>query len=180
MLGADLPVKPLARVQHFWRCKAAVEPLPLTKDESGAFLRPEGDGFVGGCPSWQVEPGFIWDRPGEGWDRGFFADYFEATVWPLVAAMVPRFETLRLERTWGGHYAQNTLDGNMIIGRFSDRFENALTACGFSGHGIMHAPAVGRALTELVLDGRYQTIDLTRMAFRRVLDDEPYPEIGII
>ena len=175
MLGADLPVEPLCRVQHFWLCGADIEPLPLVKDESGLFLRPEGNGFVGGRPSWDVRPGFVWD-----YDRGFFADYFEEIVWPLLAVRVPAFESIRLQSTWGGHYAQNRFDGNMIIGRFAPGLENVLTACGFSGHGLMHAPAVGRALCELLLDGRFVTLDLTRFGFQRVLDETPYPEVGII
>lgn len=174
MTGAKLPVVPMCRVQHFWRCAHEVEPLPLIKDDSGAFLRPEGGGFVGGRPSWEVEPGFIWDV-----DRGYFATYFEDTVWPLVANMVPKFETIKLERTWAGHYAQNLFDGNMIIGRYSKGHDNLLTACGFSGHGIMHAPAVGRALSELALYGEYRTLDLSRMEYDRVLQDTPYAEIGI-
>ena len=174
MTGAKLPVKPMCRVQHFWRCAHEIEPLPLVKDESGAFFRPEGDGFVGGRPSWEIEPGFIWEI-----DRGYFANYFEDTVWELIANMVPKFETIKLERTWGGHYAQNLFDGNMIIGRYSEGLENLLTACGFSGHGIMHAPAVARALAELILDGDFQTLDLSRMGFQRVLDDAPYGEVGI-
>ncbi len=174
MTGAMLPVVPMCRVQHFWRCAHEVEPLPLIKDGSGAFLRPEGGGFVGGRPSWEVEPGFIWDV-----DRGYFATYFEDTVWPLIANMVPKFETIKLERTWAGHYAQNLFDGNMIIGRYSKGHDNLLTACGFSGHGIMHAPAVGRALSELALNGEYRTLDLARLAFDRVIQERPYPETGI-
>ena len=174
MTGAELPVKPMCRVQHFWRCVHEIESMPLVKDESGAFFRPEGKGFVGGCPSWDIDPGFIWDI-----DRGYFANYFEDTVWQLLANMVPKFETIKLERSWGGHYAQNLFDGNMIIGRYSDGLENLYPACGFSGHGIMHAPAVGRALAELALDGGYQTLDLSRMGFQRVLDNAPYAEAGI-
>jgi glycine/D-amino acid oxidase-like deaminating enzyme len=174
MTGAELPVKPMCRVQHFWRCAHELEPMPLVKDESGAFFRPEGDGFVGGCPSWEIAPGFVWDV-----DRGYFANYFENTVWQLIAKMVPKFETIKLERSWGGHYGQNLFDGNMIIGRYSPGLENLHTACGFSGHGIMHAPAVGRALGELALDGGFQTLDLSPMGFQRVLDDAPYEETGI-
>ena len=174
MTGAEFPVKPMCRVQHFWRCAHEIEPLPLIKDESGVFMRPEGEGFVGGCPSWEIEPGYIWDI-----DRGYFANYFEDTVWALIANVVPKFETIKLERSWGGHYAQNMFDGNMIIGRYSDDHENLFTACGFSGHGIMHAPAVGRALAELALDGDFQTLDLSRMGFLRVRDNAPYAEAGI-
>jgi glycine/D-amino acid oxidase-like deaminating enzyme len=174
MTGAKLPVVPMCRVQHFWRCSQEIEPLPLIKDDSGAFFRPEGDGFAGGRPSWEVQPGFTWDI-----DRGYFANYFEDTVWELLANMVPKFQTIKLERSWAGHYAQNLFDGNMIIGTYSKGHDNLLTACGFSGHGIMHAPAVGRALSELVIDGEFQTLDLSRMGFARVLDDKPYNETGI-
>ncbi len=174
MTGGKLPVVPMCRVQHFWKCAHALEPLPLIKDESGLFFRPEGDGFAGGRPTFDIEPGFVADI-----DRGFFANYFEETVWPMVAAIVPKFETIKLQRSWAGHYAQNTLDGNMIIGRYSPGHDNIITACGFSGHGIMHAPAVGRALAELVLTGRTQTLDLHRLGFDRVLRNEPLAESGI-
>lgn len=174
MTGAVLPVVPMCRVQHFWKCAHELEPLPLVKDESGMFFRPEGDGFAGGRPSFEIEPGFVDDIY-----SGYFANYFEDTVWPMMAALVPKFEQLRLERSWAGHYAQNKLDGNMIIGRYSPNHDNIITACGFSGHGIMHAPAVGRALSEIALTGGYQTLDLSRMEIGRVHRNEPLPEIGI-
>lgn len=174
MTGATLPVVPMCRVQHFWKCAQETEPLPLVKDEHGLFFRPEGAGFAGGRPSFEIEPGFVEDIY-----RGYFANYFEDTVWPMLAALVPKFEGLRLERSWFGHYAQNLLDGNMIIGPYSPGHDNLITACGFSGHGIMHAPAVGQALAERVLHGSYQTIDLTRLEYDRVRRNEPYAEVGI-
>ncbi len=174
MTGGNLPVKPMCRVQHFWKCAHEIEPLPLVKDESGMFFRPEGDGFAGGRPSFDIEPGFVDDIY-----SGFFANYFEDTIWPMMAALVPKFEELKLQRSWFGHYAQNMLDGNMIIGKYSPNHDNIITACGFSGHGIMHAPAVGRALSELALTGEYQSIDLTRMEIARVHNNSPLPEIGI-
>lgn len=174
LIGTSLPIVPMCRVQHYWLCDQPIEPLPLVKDETGMFFRPEGEGFAGGCPSRDVEPGWIWDV-----DRGFFANYFEETVWPLIATRLPKFERIKLQSTWGGHYAQNTLDGNMIIGPFSSDYGNIVTASGFSGHGIMHAPAVGRALAELILDGSYQSIDLSRLGYGRVRENRPYPEIGI-
>ena len=175
MVGVELPVVPMCRVQHYWLCDAEIEPLPLIKDESGVFFRAEGEGWAGGRPSFDIAPGFVWDV-----DRGFFANYFEETVWPLIANRVPKFESIKLQSTWGGHYAQNTFDGNMIIGQVTDAAPNFLVACGFSGHGIMHAPAVGRALAELVLDGGYRTIDVARMEFGRVVENAPYPELGIV
>ena len=174
MTGAELPVVPMCRVQHFWKCAHGLEPMPLVKDESGMFFRPEGDGFAGGRPTFDIGPGFVEDIY-----SGFFANYFEDTIWPMMAALVPKFEDLKLQRSWAGHYAQNTFDGNMIIGKYSAAHDNIITACGFSGHGIMHAPAVGRALSELALTGTYQTLDLSRLDIARVHNNTPLPEVGI-
>lgn len=174
MAGCDVPVAPMARAAYFWRCAEPVEDLPLIKDDHKLFIRAEGDGFIGGAPTFEINPGFNWD-----FDRGYFADYFETIVWPLLAKRVPKFEQIKLERTWGGHYSENLFDANMIIGRISKTIENLYMAAGFSGHGIMHAPAVGRALSELIVSGRFESIDLARLGMQRVWDDAPYPEIGI-
>jgi len=179
MVGVPLPVKPYCRLQHFWRCAAQFEPLPLIKDESGLFFRPEGEGFVGGRPSWEIEAGFNFALD-DGQLKGYFKGYFERVVWPLLARRVPKFDALRCERTWVGHYAQNMLDGNMILGSCRGGATNLYLACGVSGHGVMHAPAVGLALSELILKGRYSTMDLERMSYQRVLDNKPYPEKGIV
>jgi glycine/D-amino acid oxidase-like deaminating enzyme len=169
----------LCRLQHYWLCQVEIEPLPLIKDESGLFFRPEGPGFVGGRPSWEISSGFNFGA-GDGRFEGYFEGYFERVVWPLLVKRVPKFDGLRCERTWAGHYAQNMLDGNMILGPWIGGAANFYVACGFSGHGIMHAPAVGLALSELILDGHYSTLDLSRMSYQRVLDDRPYKEKGII
>ena len=179
MIGMPLPVKPYCRLQHYWLCQAEIEPLPLVKDESGLFFRPEGPGFVGGRPSWEIEPGFTFMAK-DGRINAYFDTYFERVVWPLMVQRVPKFDAVRCEQTWAGHYAQNMLDGNMILGPWPGGAENFYVACGFSGHGIMHAPAVGLALSELILDGRYTTMDLSRMSYQRVLDEKPYRERGII
>ena len=174
MTKAALPVVPMCRVQHYWKCAHKLEALPLVKDESGLFFRPEGDGFAGGRPSFEIEPGFVDDIY-----SGYFSNYFEESVWPILASLVPDFEDIKLQKSWAGHYAQNLLDGNLIIGQYSPGHSNLLTASGFSGHGIMHAPAVGRALCELVIYGKYQTIDLSRFGIERVFKNLPLAESGI-
>lgn len=179
MAGMRLPVQPYCRLQHYWLCKSEIEPLPLVKDESGLFFRPEGAGFVGGRPSWEIEAGFTFAGDG-GHFAGYFDGYFERVVWPLLVQRLPKFDAVRCRRTWAGHYAQNMMDGNMILGPWVGGAANFYVACGFSGHGVMHAPAVGLALSELMLNGRYATLDLTRLSYQRVLDDKPYREKGIV
>ena len=46
----------------------------------------------------------------------------------------------------------------MILGNGPGHPDNFFVACGFSGHGLMHAPAVARALSELIALGRYETL----------------------
>jgi glycine/D-amino acid oxidase-like deaminating enzyme len=58
--------------------------------------------------------------------------------------------------------------------------DNFIIAAGYSGHGLMHAPATGRAIAELILDGRYQSIDLTRLGWQRIVDMRPLAEQGIV
>ena len=79
-----------------------------------------------------------------------------------------------------GLYDQNDFDGNPIIGPWSGGCENFYMAAGFSGHGLMDAPGTGLALSELILTGHYETLDLTRLGWDRVVRGEPYAEQGII
>jgi glycine/D-amino acid oxidase-like deaminating enzyme len=51
---------------------------------------------------------------------------------------------------------------------------------GFSGHGMQQSPAVGRALSELVTYGGYQTLDLQAFGWDRVLKNQPLFEINIV
>ena len=171
LAGMDLPVNPMRRFEHYVELSEALPPMPLIKDPDRLVIRPEGKGYsVGLVRS---------DEP-----RGFNFDvdpyYFENVVWPACAGRIPAFEQLKLKREWAGLYDECELDGNMILGNWPGKLENFYVACGFSGHGLMHAPAVGRALAELIVSGRYETIDLTRMGYQRVLDNAPYAETGIL
>ncbi|MBT5812393.1 MAG: FAD-binding oxidoreductase, partial [Rhodospirillaceae bacterium] len=56
--------------------------------------------------------------------------------------------------------------------------ENFYVATGFTGAGLQKGPAIGRAMTELLLHGEYQTLDLSRMSYQRVIDEEPLIETG--
>jgi FAD-dependent oxidoreductase domain-containing protein 1 len=171
LAGMDLPVYPMRRFEHYVEIEPALPPMPLIKDPERLVLRPEGGGYCVGLVDGREPRGFNFDVD---------PDYFERAVWPALAKRIPAFESLKLRREWAGLYDENHLDGNMILGNWPGRLDNFLVACGFSGHGLMHAPAVGRALTELVVHGRFETLDLSRMGFRRVLDNEPYPETGIV
>ena len=171
MVGLDLPVEPMSRESCFLTCADAIEPLPLIKTETDLAFRPEGAGYVGGVPDWSEPPG---------WSFDVSPTYFEDFVWPALAKRIPAMERVRLERSWRGHYARSTLDYSPILGRWDGGIENLVLANGFSGHGIMHAPATGRGIAELIVDGDWQTIDLSCFSYRRIRQRRPYREQGIV
>lgn len=171
LAGMELPVNPMRRFEHYVELGDPLPPMPLIKDPDRLVIRPEGKGYSVGLVNSREPRGFNFDLDPR---------YFEDVVWPACASRIPAFDKLRLRREWAGLYDECELDGNMILGNWPGRLDNFYVACGFSGHGLMHAPAVGRALAELVVKGRYETLDLTRMGYQRVLERSPYAETGIL
>ncbi|HTD06219.1 FAD-binding oxidoreductase [Undibacterium sp.] len=172
MIGMRLPVSPLRRFEHFFTGQKKIEPLPYVKDLHRLAFRPEGDGYSGGLVNSDEPRGFNFDVD---------HDYFDRVVWPALAHRFPSaFEGIKCHRTWSGLYEQCELDGNPVIGNWKGRFDNFYVLAGFSGHGMMHAPAAGRGLAELITGGRYETIDLCNFGYGRVERNVPYPERGIL
>ena len=170
MLGLPLPVAPLRRFEHYFTAGGPIERLPYVKDTERLAFRSEGAGFSGGLVDSEEPRGFNFDV-----DHG----YFERVVWPAVAHRFPVFEAAKCHRTWSGLYEQCELDGNPVIGSCKGRLDNFYLNCGFSGHGMMHAPAAGRAIAELIVTGAFQSIDLERLGYGRIQRGEPYAEEGI-
>jgi glycine/D-amino acid oxidase-like deaminating enzyme len=170
--GIDLPVQPRKRCVFHVRSPAHTPGCPLVIDPSGVYFRPEGTGWLCG-----VAPPEDLDPPCE--DFEVQHALFDDLLWPVLAARVPGFEALRVQRAWAGHYDVNLLDHNMILGPHPD-IDNLLFANGFSGHGLQHAPAVGRALSELVVHGGYRSLDLSRLGWARVLRQQPLYELNVV
>ena len=84
-----------------------------------------------------------------------------------------------MQRAWAGHYDVNTLDHNMVLGAHPE-VDNLLFANGFSGHGMQHAAAVGRALSELVAFGVSRSLDLSALGWGRVVDGRPLLESNVV
>lgn len=100
-------------------------------------------------------------------------------IWPPLAHRVPAFECAKVCSAWSGYYDFNTFDENGIVG-LHPYYHNIFFATGFSGHGIQQAPAVGRAISELILHGEYATLDLSRLGFDRLMVQEPMLEQNIV
>jgi glycine/D-amino acid oxidase-like deaminating enzyme len=173
MAGLALPVERRKRtVFAFTAASPPPAPLPLMVDTTGVWCRPEGAGFIAGGtpdPDPAVEGDDFEPRHGE----------WEELVWPALAARAEAFEALRLTGWWAGHYDMNTLDQNAVVGPHAE-VPNFLFANGFSGHGLQQAPAVGRALAELIAFGEYRSLDLAPLGWGRVARGEPFLETAVI
>ena len=86
---------------------------------------------------------------------------------------------MQVKSGWAGYYDYNYIDQNLIIGNHPHH-RNFFFANGLSGHGLQHSVAVGRAIMELIVDGGYQTIDLSRFSFERFLTEDHLEEEKIV
>lgn len=169
----DLPVRARKRMVFVVACRTPLPGCGLTIDPSGIWWRPEGAFYLCGRSPDEGEP-----DPDEAplqVDEAMFYD----RVWPVMAERVPAFEELKLSSSWAGYYEYNTFDQNGIVGPHPD-CDNLIFANGFSGHGIQHSPATGRAVAELIAHGRYTSLDLSPLGFGRVLRGEKLIERNIV
>ena len=172
MAGLRLPVSPRKRMVFHFDCRTRVA-SPLTIDTSGVYFRPEGPNYIAGSSPHGEQP------DPDTLDLEVDRSWFEQVIWPAIAHRVPAFEAIRLLDAWAGHYEVNTLDHNAVIGPHPD-VPNFLFANGFSGHGLQQAPAAGRALSEWIATGDYETIDVRPLGYERIAANQPYRELNVI
>ncbi|OUS13331.1 FAD-dependent oxidoreductase [Rhodospirillales bacterium 47_12_T64] len=172
MAKVPLPVESRKRCVFVFHCRDEIHNCPLVVDNSGVYFRPEGENFICG-----VSP----DAKNDPLSYDYDIDYnlFDETIWPILAHRVPAFESIKQINAWAGHYAYNLLDQNVILGTHPE-IDNLYFANGFSGHGLQQAPAVGRALSELIVHSKYRSLDLSIFGFDRIMKNTPVKELNII
>lgn len=169
-IGLPLPVVPLKRqIIQFDIAEPLINDLPLTVDPSDVYFRHEGNSLIAGF-SEEVQPGIDFR-----WTRSFFTEQ----LWPILGHRIPNFERAKIISGWAGMYSHNTEDQNAIIGQHP-QLNGYYLACGFSGHGMQQAPAVGKGLSELIRLGKYETLDLSPLRFERFAEKELIVEGAIV
>jgi glycine/D-amino acid oxidase-like deaminating enzyme len=178
MVGLALPVEPHVRSVFVIDCPRPLDLgpdrrwLPLTVDVTGVWVRSEPPYYMaGGVP----RP----DNPVLHDDFAVRRDEFDEQIWPSLAHRIPAFDRARVTHSWAGHYAYNTLDQNAVVGP-APELANFVFANGFSGHGLQHAPGIGRGVAELICHGEYRTIDLTPLGYHRIVAGQPFVEEIVI
>jgi len=153
-LGTELPVRPLCRqLLETGPVAALPDALPMTVEaETGFHFRRRGDRLVVAMSDAEPRWGFE-----ERVDEGVFPDRLAR-----LEHRYPRAAGVVIQRAWAGLYDM-TPDAHPIIGPVGN---GVFAACGFSGHGFMQAPAVGRALAEEILTGS-STLDLSPYRLER-------------
>jgi sarcosine oxidase subunit beta len=133
----------------------------VVESETGFHFRRRGDRLVLAMTDPEPRWGFE-----EVVDETLFADRLAR-----LEHRYPRATGARVQRAWAGLYDM-TPDARPILGRVAD---GVYAACGFSGHGFMQSPAVGRALAELILEGE-TGYDLSPFALQRFEREAVFPE----
>ncbi|RUU57257.1 FAD-dependent oxidoreductase [Mesorhizobium sp. M2C.T.Ca.TU.002.02.1.1] len=173
MAGLSIPVAPYKRYSFVF---ASANPIPGRMpnviDLSGTFVRPEGELFLTG----NTPQG---DGPADYDDFEMHFEEFDDYIWPALWHRIPAFDALKVQTSWTGHYEYNMLDHNGIVG-FHPEIKNFMFANGFSGHGLQQSPAVGRAVSELIVHGAFQTLDLSPFCYERIPRNEPFLEEAVI
>jgi sarcosine oxidase subunit beta len=172
-IGIDLPVEPLRRML------VPSEPFsdfphssPMVIDMSTGFhFRPEGRGFL-----------LAWNDPEE--TPGYKIDFEPSFVEKILvhaADRVPVFENLPInpKRAWAGLY-EMTPDHHCILGPVVG-VPGFFLANGFSGHGVMHSPATGKILADLILQKKTDVVDeVSVLALERFARGELLHETAVL
>ena len=169
MAGIELPVLPYRRqifVTHPF--PAIPDPVPMVIDFQPSFyFRKEGPGILMGMTDDEEPPSF---NTHADWD--FLAQVVEKAI-----HRAPILEQAGFMDGWGGLYAV-TPDDNPILGPLPE-LEGFICAGGFSGHGFMLAPATGRAIAELILEGQ-STVDISALSINRLREGREFREEQVI
>jgi glycine/D-amino acid oxidase-like deaminating enzyme len=172
MASIEAPIESRKRCAFVFGSSTHVETftnlIDTTFANRGVYARPYGSNYMGMT---SPDP----DKDPETFDFEVDESLFEEFVRPALSHRVEGFQDIELADSWAGHYEMNTFDQNAILGPHPE-ITNFIFLCGFSGHGVMHAPAAARGIAEWITTGTYQTIDLSPLGYQRILDRQPFDD----
>jgi len=177
LAGLDQPVRPMR--QHLFRCDLPRHwpyRWPMTIDPGGVHWRHD-DPIEPEQPDRIILAKTKLDEP-YGENFAYDESRWLADFYPDLVRRVPAFRDVRLAEGWSGLY-EMTPDHNPMIGEHPD-LPGFFMANGFSGHGLMMAPATGKVVSELIRTGRAETVDVSDLSVERFKRNELFWDEAMI
>jgi glycine/D-amino acid oxidase-like deaminating enzyme len=172
LAGIDLPIEPLRRMLvPTERFDKVSQKSPMVIDMATGFhYRPEGLGIL-----------MAWNDADE--KPGFNTNFDPAFIEKILTRGVERLPCLEEaevnpRRAWAGLYAM-TPDHHSVLGPVPE-LPGFFVANGFSGHGVMHSPATGRILADLILHGTTDIVDAPLLALDRFASGRLLEETAVL
>ncbi|MBU1626923.1 FAD-binding oxidoreductase [bacterium] len=156
MAGVDIPARPYRRQvftsEPFPHIK---DPMPMVVDPTKLYMHKESGGILMGL----ADP----DEPSS-FNMELDWNYLEKMA-EIAINRIPILEQAEISNGWAGLYSI-TPDHHAILGSVPD-LEGFYCACGFSGHGFMHAPAAGLLVAEEIVKGKSETLGISILNISR-------------
>lgn len=144
--------------------------IPLTSIDQGIFFKFESGSLMIGKARI--------DAP-DSLDTTFEPEYYINEINLVMQERMPIAAKCKLKSGWAHLYDSNTADHNAIVG-WHENHPGLLLQVGYSGHGAQQGPSVGLCLAELVVHGKYQTIDCRPFRWSRFQENELVTEAYIL
>ncbi len=103
------------------------------------------------------------------YDTGVSMEYL-SDIWSRLSRRIPAMESAEFTHGYAGLYTE-TPDSHPIVDSV-DGVEGLYICTGFSGHGFKLAPAVGKLIAELMLDGKVSSIDIRPLRMSRFAEND--------
>ncbi len=169
MAGINIPVQPVRR-QMFTTTPLPDLPadFPFVIDfAKSLYFHREGEGLLIGMSNPNQLPGL---------DQSVDEE-FELTNLEAALKRMPLVERARRAAHWAGLY-EVTPDAHPIFGKTP--VEGFLVLAGFSGHGFMHGPISGKLMAEFILDGTFQTVNVSALDLARFDEGRLIQEYNVV
>jgi sarcosine oxidase, subunit beta len=166
LAGVEIPLTPLRRQVAVTRpFNLLPEEMPMTIFVDDGFHLRVRDGRV--LLLWPDEP-----KTGDAFDTSVEHAWVSEVV-RKARARAPCLRGAEIDRDacWAGLYEMSP-DKHALVG-VAEGVENFYLANGSSGHGVMHSPALGQLLAEIILDGEARALDVRPLRPTRFAEGEP-------
>ena len=169
LAGVEIPITPLRRQI------LTTTPIPEIPDDfpfvidfaQSLYFHREGEGLLTGMSNPSETPGFDQDV-----DPDWEINHLEA-----AAKRMPLLEMAGLQSHWAGLY-ENTPDAHPIFGLTP--VAGFYVCAGFSGHGFMHGPVSGLIMSEIILDGKASSLDVSALDLDRFKSGRLIKEYNVV